>query len=114
MLDITGLENRFGAAEIAALADWNGDGSADAAVIAQAIADASDHVSAACAGRYLLPFDPQPRLVAALAADIAYYRLHRLAAPEGVRRRYEEALRCLTDIAEGRLHLDADLLPAGA
>jgi phage gp36-like protein len=107
MLDLTGLCQRFGTDEITALIDWAGDGTPDYAAINKVIADAIERVQAHCAARYRIPLEPVPDLVTSIAADIAYYRLHRLAAPDEVRKRYEDAQALLRQISRGEVILPA-------
>lgn len=58
--------------------------------------------------RYALPLAAVPELVKGWALDITRYRLWDEAAPDEVRRRYEDALDQLRDLAAGRLALPPD------
>lgn len=101
------LIDRFGETEIKEVADRNGDGAIDAAVMASALADADQVIDGYVGARYDLPLDPVPNLVKTLACHLARYFLHKDAPPETVRKNFEDALRQLRDIAAGTLVLDA-------
>lgn len=60
------------------------------------------------AARYTLPLATTPELVRAWALDITRFRLWDEQAPEEVRRRYEDALEQLRDLAAGRMSLPPD------
>lgn len=100
------LVDRFGEVQLGRLADRDRTGELDAAVLSAAIADADQEIDAYLATRYRLPLDPVPGRITALSCDIAFYRLHAAAAPDDVRKRYEDALRVLRDLADGRAALD--------
>ncbi|MEK0082868.1 gp436 family protein [Benzoatithermus flavus] len=109
------LERRYGVAQLLQIADRDDDQAIDAAVVAQALDDADAIVNAYLAGRYELPLPTTPPLLLALACDIAFYKLHPGAQPEDVRRRYEDALATLKDLAAGKAELDlAGGAPAAA
>ena len=111
-IDRTGLEQRFGADEIAQLLDDDRSGTeqpGEAEALARACEDASTLIDGYLASRYSLPLAEVPALVVGWAADIARHRLWDERAPEEVRRRYEDALAQLRDLAAGRL-----ALPPGA
>lgn len=57
------------------------------------------------ASRYTLPLAAVPEMLRAWALDIARFRLWDDQAPEEVRRRYEDALAQLRDLAAGRISL---------
>lgn len=96
------LERRFGAEEIAQLIDVE-SGDAD-----DVIADASALVDGYLGSLYQLPLsEPAPALVVSLVADVARYRLWDDRAPSEVRRRYEDAIATLKDIAKGAIKLPA-------
>jgi phage gp36-like protein len=103
-----GLEERFGATEIEQLVDDDQDGTEEAGeveAVDRACTDASRLIDGYLAARYTLPLVSTPELVVGWAADIARYRLWDDAAPEEVRRRYEDALAQLKLLAEGKIAL---------
>jgi len=99
------LIDRYGEAEITAVADRDGDGAIDAEVVAGAIADAGTLIDGYVGGRYALPLATAPALLTQLACAIARYRLHKDSPPEWIAKDNDAALRTLRDIADGRLAL---------
>jgi phage gp36-like protein len=111
-IDREGLEARFGTAELAQLADRDSDGTEAAGeleTIERACSDASTLIDGYLASKYTLPLSSVPDLVAGWAADIARYRLWDSGAPEEIRRRYDDAIGQLRDLAKGTI-----ALPPGA
>ena len=98
------LVARFGEEELVQLADPQGTGAWDAGIVNQALADASAEMDAYLAERYAVPV-PASDLVVRICCDIARYRLWEDRASDEVRRRYEDAVRMLRDIAAGRAAL---------
>jgi phage gp36-like protein len=87
----------------------------DAAVVADALADADAAIDGYLKGRYTLPLTETPPLVRNLALAIAIYLMHRNSASEKVRNDYNDALRTLRDIAAGTVRLDvAGVEPASS
>jgi phage gp36-like protein len=78
----------------------------DAAVVADALADADAAIDGYLKGRYTLPLSETPPLVRNLALAIAIYLMHRNSVSEKVRNDYNDALRMLRDIAAGTVRLD--------
>lgn len=66
---------------------------------------ASSLVAGYIGTRYTLPLLTVPDVVKGWTLDITRYRLWDEAAPEEVRRRYEDALQQLRDLAAGKLAL---------
>lgn len=100
------MENRFGSDELIQLTDRTGAGIVDATVLGEAIEDATARIDAKLRGRYALPFASTPVELTPLACDIARWSLYKDAVPEAVQRRFEAAMRELTDYATGRNSLD--------
>lgn len=105
------LIDRFGEEEMLQLADRDGDGAIDAAVVDRAVADADAEIEGYLVGRYALPLASIPPVLARIACDIARYHLYDDLATETVRTRYEDARRLLESIAAGKVQLG---LPASA
>lgn len=99
---------RFGEREVAQLTNRDGLDVVDADVLDEALADANAEVHGYLATRYRVPPDPVPRLLVRVACDVARYRLYDDAAPDEVRRRYEDAVRLLKSVADGGVSLGAD------
>lgn len=96
------FEQHFGRTELDdLLADGND--------FAKVEAGAASLIDGYLASRYTLPLASVPELLKAWALDITRFRLWDEQAPEEVRRRYEDALAQLRDLAAGRI-----ALPPGA
>lgn len=105
------LIDRFGEEELLQLADRDGDGVIDAAVVERAAADADAEIEGYLVGRYALPLESVPPVLSRIACDMARYHLYDDLATETVRTRYEDARRLLESIAAGKVQLG---LPASA
>lgn len=99
------LETRFGMDELVLLSDSAGNGVADAAQIAAALAFADEVIDGYVSARYALPLSPVPGFIVSIACDIARHRLHKNGAPEHVAAAHEAALARLKDIQAGRFIL---------
>ena len=103
---------RFGADELRQLTDRALPllGEIDQGVLGRALADADGVIDRHLGARYALPLAvPYPADLVRLACDIARYMLHDMSAPELVRDHYDDALRTLREMADGKLPLiDAD------
>lgn len=95
---------RFGG-EIDQLLDRDNDGSEDAGVFDDAEQDARALIDGYLATLYTLPLAETPNLIKELAADITRYELWDDRASEEVRKRYEDAIARLKDIAKGLMKL---------
>lgn len=102
------LIDRFGEAELIQLTDRNNVGAIDTTVLNQAIADAGAEIDGYLAGRYQLPLATVPVILALYCGDITRYRLYDDGATEEVRKRYEDAMKFLRLVAEGKVRLGAD------
>lgn len=78
----------------------------DEAAALAALADAGDEIDGYLSGRYTVPLNPVPRILTHLCVDIA---MHKGAigtmGTDGDRRRYEDAVRFLSKLAEGKIRL---------
>jgi phage gp36-like protein len=107
-IDRAGLEQRFGIDEISDLLDDDAGGiesEADTTSLTRACEDATAMIDGYLSSRYTLPLSSVPDLVVGWAADIARFRLWDEQAPEEVRRRYDDALTQLRDLARGLISL---------
>jgi phage gp36-like protein len=95
------LIDRFGDTEIIQLADRDRDGEVDTEVVDGAIADAAAEIDGRLSAVLVLPAVAPNELVFR-ACDIARYRLYDDRATEVVRRRYEDAVAWLKDVAAGK------------
>lgn len=98
------IADLYGAEALARLSDSDGDGTSEGASVTRALTYADAQVNAYIGVRYALPLPAVPSLVTMLAIDIAVYRLaqdHTRLTDEIVRR-YEDAIRQLRAIADGK------------
>ncbi len=80
----------------------------NAAVLQQALDDASAEIDGYLDGRFALPLSDPPALLNRLACDIAMYRLQALRPLHDIadaRRRYDDATALLTRVAAGAVTL---------
>lgn len=108
------LIKRFGEKEAIALSDRELTGILDEAVLAGALEQAAAEIDGYLGGRYALPLDPVPRILAGYACDIARYRLcgtGGVVVTEEIRDRYKDAVRFLELAAQGKVSLGG--MPAG-
>lgn len=105
--DLAALTARFGADMLIRATDRAEvpTGAIDEAVVAKACADATALIDGYLAGRYSLPMAEVPPLIAALAEDIAIWRLHPYETDPKLKADYEAAMRSLRDISDGKLRL---------
>lgn len=111
------LVERFGERALVELTDRAEPpaGAIDAAVLDRAIAEVDALIDGYLAARYDLPLAATPPLVAALAADLVFHRLHAVIVPEAVAEAARAARKLLEQIADGRVRLDlAGAEPAAA
>ncbi|ROV57141.1 gp436 family protein [Neisseria chenwenguii] len=82
--------------------DWN--------VVDRAIVYASELIDGHISGRYALPLVPMPGILPQLATDIARFWLHQRRVnaaefPKPVQTAYDNALKFLVAIRDGKIHL---------
>jgi phage gp36-like protein len=106
------IEARLGTATYLQLADDDGNGVADAAVVDEARLAAEGEVNSYLAARYAVPVNVAVHaevagLLKSLTLDLAEYRLRsrRLPAPEDAVRRRRETIEWLERLAEGVVEL---------
>lgn len=102
---------RFGQAELIQLTDTTASGEIDAAVVAQAIADAEAEIDAYLTARYDLPLASVPANLERIACDIARYRLYADHPVEPVDVRYRDAIRYLEQVSRGAIALASSPAP---
>jgi phage gp36-like protein len=98
------LIDQFGLDETTRSADRNLDGVPDVGVYERALDDASGEIDSYIAVVYKTPLDPVPEVVVTYAATIAMYRMSSDVGTltEEKRKRYEDAIRWLRDVAAGK------------
>lgn len=110
------LETAYGAGLIARLADNDGDGAADQAAIESALEVASAIIDGYLAVRYAVPLEQAPVTVRELCIDLALYRLahNSLKQTAEMRLRYEDAIKFLERVADGKASIGIDVDGDGA
>jgi phage gp36-like protein len=76
----------------------------DEDIIDAAIADADAEIDAYLYGRYAVPLDPVPAIIAKISVDLTIYRLsgrRGLPVSDDRRANYEDSIRLLRDIQKG-------------
>ncbi|WP_321821211.1 MULTISPECIES: DUF1320 domain-containing protein [unclassified Burkholderia] len=101
------MTKRFGQREVIALSDREQTGEVDSTVLADALDEASAEIDTYLAGRYALPLDPQPKMLAGICCDIARYRLcgGETVMTEEIDKRYKAAIAFLKLVASGDVTL---------
>lgn len=84
----------------------------DASEYDRAENDAAGEINAYIAVRYPLPLASVPDIVKGWSVNITRFRLWDKRAPDEVRRRYDDTLAQLRDLAAGKLNLPADAIAA--
>jgi len=97
--------DRYGENALYAVADRDGDGALDDEAIGRALDDATAEIDSYLAARYPLPLTVAPKIIVILCVDIALYRLSPDHGTEERRKRYEDAVRMLKLISEGKMSL---------
>jgi len=93
------------------LTDDTGAGVVTVATVTDAIKDADSEIDIYCS-RYQVPFNPVPDIIGKLSQDIAIYNLHsrRPGMPENRKKRYDDAIKFLTNISKGIISLDVSVI----
>lgn len=100
---------RFSETELVQLTNRNKRATTiDSLVLDRALTDADAEIEARLVARYTLPLATVPWLLVNLACDIARWRLYDDRATDQVTRRYEDAVKRLSEIASGKLSLGLD------
>lgn len=98
---------RFTETEIGQVADTDGSGEIDPALVARALSDAGAEIDAALVGRYQLPMNPVPELLTRICCDLARESLYADRPTDVVTDRAKRARDLLAAIAAGRMRFDA-------
>jgi phage gp36-like protein len=80
----------------------------DPTKLERALADAAAEIDGYLQGRYVLPLQQPPKVLALYACDIAMYRLmtlRRSGDVEDARSRYDDAIRYLRSVSKGEVQL---------
>lgn len=90
------------------LTDDAGSGTVDTTVTTRAIADADEEIDGYVGGRTTVPLYPVPGIIRKLSVDIALYNLFSRrhdSIPEIRKERYDNAVKFLVKVAEGKISL---------
>ena len=103
------VPQRITAKEALQLTDDTNSGQIDAAIIANALSEASGTIDSFCRNRYVTPLQPS-EMVTRLCLDIAawtlFSRRRNVKMAETVDMRYQEAMKMLKAISAGTAQLD--------
>jgi len=93
--------------EVIGYTDDADTGSVNTEATDKAIAGADALIDAHIASKYGIPLSPVPDIINSLAVDIAIYKIssRRGGAPEGIRKKYEDAVKFLEKVSSGKVHI---------
>jgi len=102
------IQDRIGIDRLVELADQDGDGVPDSALVVQAIADADAEIDSYLTGRYSTPVASATPLLKRLSVSIAIFLLSSrpgLRPTEDDKRRYDADRQLLTRLRDGQISL---------
>jgi phage gp36-like protein len=99
---IDDLVTRYGADELAQRTDRISGEILDESIVNRALADADAEIDSSIGRRYALPVASVPPLLVRIACTIARYHVHDEAATKRIRDDYDDAMKVLADIRDGR------------
>lgn len=104
------LITRFDERELVQLSDQADPpkGVIDSTVVDRAIADADAEINAHIGGRYQLPLASVPVVLGRVACNLARYHLYNDNPTEEVRKRYEDGLKFLREVRDGKISMGLD------
>lgn len=107
------IDIAYGADLLHVVADRDDGGSVDTEAVDRALEDASGVIDGYLGSRYTVPLSPVPQIVKRFAVDIAVFYLADRAGvnTDERRQRYEDAVRFLEKVAEGRISLGSAVPP---
>jgi phage gp36-like protein len=80
-------------------------------IVVRAIDDGESEIDSYLSSRYAVPLKHPPGVILRFSGDIARYALYEDHAKDEVRKRYEQAIAFLRDVAAGKASIDAALEP---
>lgn len=101
------MVTRFSETELIQRTDTQNAGVIDSDVLSRAIEDASADIETYLS-RYSLPLSPVPRSLNRICCDMARYYLYDDGMPDVVKTRYDDAIKFMTGISRGSIHLGVD------
>jgi len=106
------LVQRFGQREMDDLLDHDNDGDDDTSTLDSTIADADALIDSYVSAKYEVPLSPVPQIIKYISCDITRFMLWDDNAPDEVRKRYDDAIARLKDIAKGMMKLPSTTIVA--
>lgn len=105
------LTDQVGIGEVILSSDRDQNGVVDVGVVERALEDASSEIDSYIGSVYKLPINPVPGILITYSGIIALYRmsLETGSYTEEKRKRYEDAIRWLRDVAKGVASLDGEV-----
>lgn len=103
---VSDMQTRYGAQELLLLGDRDNDGVLDAGVVEAFLQDADAEIVSELAGAATIDALDPPLNLKRLACQIARYRLYGANPPEAVRMDYEDAVKFLRLVRDGKASLD--------
>ena len=106
----TDMISRFGEDEVVKISDRKFTGVIDTALLTGALEEAAAEIDPYLAPHYQLPLVTVPLILIGYSCDIARYRLcgAGVTETEQIRNRYQDAIKFLRDVANGKLSLGLD------
>ncbi len=110
----THIERRIGIDDLVLLSDYDEDGDADAAVVAQAISHAQGDIDSYLAVKFSVPVSPVPAVLQKHCTTMAIYylQLGRDSVTENYRKAYDDIVKWLKDVVAGKASLGVEPAPA--
>jgi len=102
------LIDRFAESELIQLTDRSNSGLIDDTVLNKAIADADAEIDSKLKNRYTVPLSPTPDILNLKACDIARYFLYEDSPTDHVTKRYDDAIKFLKEVRDGKESLGVD------
>jgi phage gp36-like protein len=105
------FEEAFGTPETLMLTNLDNPMAAtiDTVPLDRALTDAAALIDTYLVRRYALPLSVVPQVLIPYSLDIARYRLDRIRDREDVRKRYEDAIKWLESVRDGKNFLGTDV-----
>lgn len=99
---------RFGLQEVLQRTDRERTGAIDVVALGRALDDADARIDGYLSGRYQVPLTTVPRLIVGIACDLARYFLYDDIVTDGVKKRFDDAIKMLESISKGSISLGTD------
>ena len=95
--------------ELVQLTDDTGAGTIDSTLVADQLALASAEIDGYLGARYSLPLGTAPAILTNLCVDLAVFNMYarRQGPPEHWQKRYDNAIKFLVKVSEGKISLGA-------